>query len=252
MRRLSFCLPFCLLCLSVSQAQVQVGDHESKTSFQFETLFDGSSLDGWTHNGNWKIEDGALSRTGKGGDIIFKGAKVPDDFELLFEWKVASASNSGVYYRPTQYEYQILDNEGHDNGENPRTCAASLYFCMQPSEDATRPVGQWNQGKIICQGTVIQHWLNGKKVVDLDYADPKFKFHVELLAQRGGDLRARGSFLKLQDHGDPVWFRNIRWRERAANEKLDETKIVPAEIPEAARKAEIKKLEAIAARHNKK
>lgn len=236
---------------SLGQRQLHAQERLVDQSHKFETIFDGSSLDGWKHNGNWKIEDGAMARSDKGGDIVYEVAKVPEDFELRFEWKVAAGSNSGIYYRPTQYEYQILDNAGHNNGENPRTCAASLYFCMQPSEDATRPVGEWNEGRIICQGTIIQHWLNGKKVVDLDYADPKFQFHVELLRQRGGDLTARGAFLKLQDHGDPVWFRNIRWRERATDEELDTTEITPAEIPAAAREAEIKKLEAIAKRSQK-
>lgn len=211
----------------------------------FVALFDGSSLEGWEHQNNWAIEDGVLARTGKGGNIVYKAQKVPDNFELQFEWKVGEGSNSGVYYRPTQYEYQILDNQLHKDGKNPRTSAASLYFCMQPSEDATRPVGQWNEGRVICQGTKIQHWLNGKKVVDIDYADPKFKFHVDLLKQRGGNLEARGAYLSLQDHGDPVWYRNIRIREVSDDEPLDASPIEPAVIPAEARAAEKKKLEGI-------
>ncbi len=218
------------------------------TPMKFQDLFDGSTLDGWKHAGNWEVVDGAIERKGKGGSLIYQVAKLPDDFELRFEWKVARGSNSGVYYRPGQYEYQILDNDVHVDGKNPRTSAASLYFCMQPSHDATRPVGQWNQGRVVCQGTVIQHWLNGEKVVDLDYSDAKFKFNVELLKARGGELSARGAYLSLQDHGDPVWYRNIRLRERGPDEDLDRSPVTPAEISEDVLEAERKKLEGIVAR----
>ena len=111
---------------------------------QWRDLFNGKDLEGWEHKGNWAVADGAITRQGKGGSLTFKQRKVPDDFELRFEWKVAKGSNSGVYYRPGQYEYQILDNKVHGDGKNPRTSAASLYFCMAPAKDATRPVGEWN------------------------------------------------------------------------------------------------------------
>lgn len=204
----------------------------------FELLFNGRDLEGWQQKGNWKIEDGAISRTGRGGSLAYQAKAIPDDFELLFDWKVAKGSNSGVYYRPGQYEYQILDNQNHGDGKNPRTSAASLYFCMAPSKDATRPVGEWNSGRIVCHGTVIQHWLNGEKVIDFDYADPKNAKEVELLRQRGGDLKARGAFLSLQDHGDPVWYRNIKLRTLGPSEKLDRTPVTPAVIPDAALKHE--------------
>jgi len=194
---------------------------------EFETLFDGRSLDGWEHNGNWKIEDGVIARTGKGGSLVYKAKQIPDDFELVFEWKVARGSNSGVYYRPGQYEYQILDNKQHADGKNPRTSAASLYFCMAPSHDATKKPAEWNQGRIVCKGTVIQHWLNGEKVVGFDYTDPKYATEVEMLRQRGGDVTARGANLSLQDHGDPVWYRNIKLRKLGADDELDRTPVTP-------------------------
>jgi len=209
----------------------------------FELLFNGLDLQGWEQKGNWKVEDRAIARTGRGGGITYKVKKIPDDFELCFEWKVAKRSNSGVYYRPGQYEYQILDNQGHGDGRNPRTSAASLYFCMAPCKDATRPVGQWNRGRIVCLGSVIQHWLNGVKVIDFDYQDPKWAKEVELLRQRGADLASRGAFLHLQDHGDPVWYRSIKLRVVPKEERLDRTPVTPAAIPEAALKHEQEILE---------
>jgi hypothetical protein len=211
-------------------------DDEKKAGF--ELLFDGKGLDGWEHNKNWKAVDGAISREGKGGGLTYKAKKVPDDFELRFEWKVAKGSNSGVYYRPGQYEYQVLDNKVHGDGKNPRTSAASLYFCMPPSKDATRPVGEWNSGRIVCKGTVIQHWLNGEAVIDFDYADRKWEWEVALLRKRGAKLSDRGAYLHLQDHGDPVWYRSVKMRAIPKEEKLKRFDVTPMKVPDEIKKRE--------------
>lgn len=178
----------------------------------FTPLFDGKSFEGWEQSGNWVIEDGAFYRKAKGGSLTYTASTVPDDFELRFEWKVSKGCNSGVYYRPGQVEYQILDNIGSHYGENARQAAASIFFCMAPKKDATRPVGEWNTARILCKDTVIEHWLNGERVLSFDYTDPKWSDYVELLAARGGDLTGRNGKLWLQDHGQDVWFRNLRWR----------------------------------------
>jgi hypothetical protein len=211
----------------------------------FQLLFNGRNLEGWKHGGNWTVEEGVIARTARGSSLVYAERTIPDDFELRFEWKVAEGSNSGVYYRPTQYEYQILDNARHPDGKNPRTSAASLYFCMAPAYDATRPVGEWNEARIVCKGSVIQHWLNGQKVIDFDYHDPRWSFEVELLRQRGGDLTARGAHLSLQDHGDPVWYRSLRLREIPADEAITHSDVQPAKIPEEILQAEQQKLKRI-------
>ncbi|RCS56205.1 DUF1080 domain-containing protein [Bremerella cremea] len=207
--------------LLAEESPNQLSSAEQKQGF--ELLFDGTDLTGWQHAGNWQVADGAIERTGKGGDLVYEVKPVPDDFELRFEWKVAPGSNSGVYYRPGQYEYQILDNDRHPNGKVPDTTAASLYYCIAPSHDATKEPGAWNTGRIVCQGTVIQHWLNGEKVVDIDYTDPKLTAAIEKLKKRGATLDSRGAKLKLQDHGDPVWYRSIRMRELNGHEELDKS-----------------------------
>ena len=229
---------------------VQVGDKETVNALTdeqraagFDLLFNGEDLNDWHHEGNWIVENGAIHRSKDGGFLTYAATPIPDDFELQFQWKVAKGSNSGVYYRPSQYEYQILDNQLHKDGKNPRTSAAALYFCMAPSHDATRPVGDWNEGRIVCQGTVIQHWLNGKKVVGFDYADPKWSQHVERLRQLGGDLSLRGGRLNLQDHGDPVWYRGIKLRKLGEGDKLERSPVVPAEVSEEARESERRTLE---------
>jgi len=237
---------FIVLPVSAADNPNSLTDDESRLGFQL--LFNGKDFTGWKNNGNWIIDDGALFRAKGGGALVRADRQIPDNFELRFQWKVGPAANSGVYYRPGQYEYQILDNLRHRDGQNPRTSAASLYFCVQPSHDMTRSVGEWNHGRIVCQSTVVQHWLNGVKVVDFDYADKKWKFNVDLLAARGGDLKARGAHLSLQDHGDPVWYRGIRLRELSGREKLDRTDIIPAPIAQDVLAAERKKLDGIVAR----
>lgn len=196
-------------------------DDAEEARLGFVSLFDGKTFEGWHHEGNWVIQDGALYRQTRGGSLTYTAAEVPDDFELRFEWKVSEGCNSGVYYRPGQVEYQVLDNANSPYGENPRQSAASLFFCMAPDRDATLPHAHWNSGRILCQGTVIEHWLNGQRVVSFDYSDPRWKAEVDLLAIRGGDLTGRGGSLWLQDHGQDVWFRHLRWREIPESESLE-------------------------------
>lgn len=195
-------------------------EEKPKEESGFVSLFDGKSFEGWSHAGNWTIEDSAFFRKDRGGSLTYTAATVPDDFELRFEWKVSKGCNSGVYYRPGQVEYQILDNVDSPYGENARQAAASLFFCMAPKKDATRPVGEWNTARVICQGSVIEHWLNGERVLSFDYEDRKWAEYVELLGIRGGDLTGRGGRIWLQDHGQDVWFRNLRWRKIPEDEVI--------------------------------
>ena len=213
----------------------------------FRLLFNGENLDGWKQVGGWIALNGAISRGSGGSALKYEAASLPDDFELRFEWKVAEGSNSGVFYRPAT-EYQILDNQGISrnpwlNERNPRTSAASIYICMAPSRDATNPTGEWNTGRVICQGTVVQHWLNGEKVIDLDYTDPKWASDIQRFRQYGGDLSARGGYLELQNHGSPVWYRGIKLRELDGSERLDRTPVTPQTIPQEALEPEREFLE---------
>ena len=172
----------------------------------FTSLFDGKSFKGWKHNGNWEVEDNVLTREGKGGSIVYTAAKVPDDFELRFEWKVAPGSNSGIYYRPTQYEYQILDNGKHRAGGNPRTSAASLYFCMAPSHDATKKPGEWNTFFIRMVGEKVSVWLNNTQVVDRTVLE---NFWDKERKQK----LPRADQIELQHHGSELFFKNLYIKE---------------------------------------
>lgn len=192
----------------------------AEKSLSFVALSDGKTFDGWKHADNWEIQDGAFVRVRPKGSLTYEAQRVPDDFELRFEWKVSKDCNSGVYYRPGQVEYQVLDDAHPGYGDNPRQSAASLFFCMGPSKRITRPVGEWNTARILCKGTVIEHWLNEERVISFDYTDPKWAKEVELLRIRGGDLTGRGGKFHLQDHGQEVAFRNLRLRAIPPEEKL--------------------------------
>lgn len=207
----------------------------SEARLGFVALSDGKTFDGWKQDGNWEIQDGAFARVRPKGQLVYEANPVPDDFELRFEWKVSKGCNSGVYYRPGQVEYQVLDDENSPYGENPRQSAASLFFCMGPSKRAARPHGEWNTARILCKGSVIEHWLNEERVLSFDHTDPKWAKEVELLTIRGGDLTGRGGKLLLQDHGQDVSFRNLRMRTIPADEKLaPDPAFQPMPVPPAA------------------
>jgi len=215
-------------------------------------ISDGISFTGWKHNGNWIIADGAFMRIAAGGDLVYEAGRLPDDFELRFEWKVSQGCNSGVYYRPGQVEYQVLDDEHSPYGENPRQSAASLFFCMAPSQRAAKPYGNWNSARIVCKGSVIEHWLNEKCVISFDYKDPKWAREVELLRIRGGDLNGRGGQLYLQDHGQDVAFRNLRLREIPLSEPLvPEPHFTPLPIPKLALEKEAARVRSMLEKGNK-
>ena len=191
----------------------------------WKLLFDGKSLAGWrsyksaTPPTGWRAVHGDLIRDGEGGDLMT--ADQYGDFELRFEWKVTENGNSGVIYRiatteefpwQTGPEYQILHNAGHRDGKNPMTSAASNYAVNPPSRDVTRPVGQWNEGRLIARGNVVEHWLNGVKVVEYEIGSPDWEARVKAskFAKLKDYGRIKRGHIALQDHGDVVSYRNLK------------------------------------------
>ena len=84
-----------------------------------------------------------------------------------------------------------------------------------------------------------------------DYNDPKYKSNVDLLKARGGNLEARGAHLNLQDHGDPVWYRNLRLRSLSADDQIDTSVVVPVTLPDDVKSAEEKKTKGMIERKKK-
>jgi hypothetical protein len=199
-------------------------------------LFDGKTTNGWHRYRNnadpaaatqpaqptgWTVEDGILSRTKRAGDLITDQEFA--NFELVFQWKISPGGNSGVIYHATEDhhepyetgpEYQVLDNSKHPDGKNPLTSAASCYALYAPPHDITAPVGQWNQGRIIVNGSHVEHWLNGEKVVEYEWGGDDWKARVKnskFNAMPEYGTRKSGG-IDLQDHGNNVWYRNIKVR----------------------------------------
>lgn len=183
------------------------------------TLFDGTSLDQWTNlegepvSAGWRIEDGTIHRFAEGGDIISR--ETYENFILEFEWKISEVGNSGVKYRARGklgLEYQILDDAKHADGKKTSRRASSLYdLSAAPDNKPVSPIGEWNSARIVAKGRFLEHWVNGVKVMSIEQntADWNQRFAASKYAQREGFGFGAGHIL-LQDHKDPVWFRNIR------------------------------------------
>ena len=171
----------------------------------------------------WTVEDGSLKTIpgGKGVDII--STETYKDFELELEWKLESGGNSGIFYFATEEDHsiwqsapemQVLDNTAHPDRLRKVTSAGSLYDLIAPSEDVVKPLGKYNQVKIISQNNHIEHWLNGVKILEYEYGSDalknlisksKFKDMPHFAKAFSGRIGLQG------DHGE-VWYRNVRIR----------------------------------------
>ena len=215
----------------------------------FYVIFDGTSFKGWRgYNkkevpASWIIDDGALKIIGNGmgeaqsengGDLIF--AYKFKNFELTFDWKVAKGANSGVFYYAQEIkgepiyiscpEYQILDNVNHPDGKagiDGNRQSASLYDMISPKPQNALPYGEWNTANIIVYKGTVFHQQNGQTVLEYHLWIPKwtnmiaeskfkpkgdFPLAYDLMVNLGGANRE--GYIGFQDHGEDVWFRNIR------------------------------------------
>ena len=190
-------------------------------------MFDGKTLNGWrgyktqTASDKWRAINGELVRDGEGegGDLMT--VEQYGDFDMRFEWKISENGNSGVIYRiaetepypwHTGPEYQILHNQGHSDGKSPLTQAGSNFAVNAISKDMTKPVGEWNEGRIVAKGNHVEHWLNGVKVVEYEVGSADWNAHVK--ASKFGKIPPYGTvkrgYIALQDHGNRVSFRNLK------------------------------------------
>ncbi len=195
-------------------------------------LFDGSNTDHWRgfrkdHLPDaWRIEEGALAFVpdgGERGDIITRDTF--GNFELTLEWKISEGGNSGIFYNVVEAdrydavwrtgpEMQVLDDEKHPDGKDPKHRAGALYDLIAPRVAAAKPVGAWNAVRIVLKDGHLEHWLNGEKVVETELWTPEWDALVA--GSKFKDMpdfgKARSGRLALQDHGNRVWYRNIRIR----------------------------------------
>jgi hypothetical protein len=204
-------------------------------------LFDGQTTSGWRGynradfpTAGWVIEAGTLKhvtvpagQTANAGDIITRDQFT--NFDLQLEWKITPGGNSGIKYLVDEalaktgragvsFEMQVLDDERHPDakaGKDGNRTAGAVYDLFPPSAHTAKPVGQWNRVRIVVASGQVQQWLNGVKVVEFELGSPRLKAAIAESKFRAiagfGEVR-RGHIL-LQDHGDEVWFRDIRIRE---------------------------------------
>ena len=222
----------------------------AKDSKGYITLFDGKTFNGWRGYGKshvparWTIENGCLkfnAGQGEGGDIIF--AHKFKNFVLEMDWKVSKGANSGIFYLGQEVkngkgyvepifisapECQVLDNENHPDaklGVDGNRKSSSLYDMIPAKPQNAKPYGQWNHVKIVCDNGPVEHWQNGVKVVQYDlwtpawtellqkskFSQSKWPVAFNLLNNCGGENHE--GYIGMQDHGDTVWFKNIKVKE---------------------------------------
>jgi hypothetical protein len=204
-------------------------------------LFNGSDFSGWRQcNGtempkNWVIEDNAMKVfTGEGknpgqgaqGDIVY-GNKQFKDFELSIDWKASKMANSGIFFNVREVpgqaiyyaspEIQVLDNVDATDNKIPSHLAGSLYDMMAADPKTVHPAGEWNTIVIRVENGKVTHTQNGVKVVEYELWSPMWDEMVQKskFATFPGFTEgiSKEGFIGLQDHGYPVWFRNIKIKE---------------------------------------
>ena len=170
----------------------------------------------------------ARGNFGGGGDLGTKESF--KDFELSVDFRLTPAANSGIksFYDKNKFggtceEYQILDPEHPDakRGRNGNRRVAALYDMMPASADkVVRPAGEWNTAKIVSKGSHVEHWLNGKKVLEYERGSEQFREFVKRSKYKSSEKKDGARWgetpegrIKLQDHTDStVSFRNIKIR----------------------------------------
>ena len=207
----------------------------------YKLLFNGKDLSGWRNfkkksiGESWIVDDGAIHlnavprsdgswQVKDGGDIITDQPYENYIFEM--EWKISDCGNSGIIYNvleSEEYDYvwqtgpemQILDNTCHPDTRYPTHRAGDLYDMIECKYVTVNPAGQWNKVRIVNNKGHVEHWLNGYKVVEYQMDNEKWS---EMIANsKFKDMKGFGQSLSghiaLQDHGDKIWFRNIKIKE---------------------------------------
>jgi hypothetical protein len=246
-----------LVVLALAQAPNTLSPAERTEGWRL--LFDGKTLTGWrglgydtVPTGHWVVMDGAIKKIASGnvarvadgrplvgGDLMTVDSFV--DFELSFEWKVTPGANSGVKYNvseamslaqggagtqggPTHsalgFEYQVLDDDRHEDAKLPNHRAGALYDLIPPNDrKQLHPVGEWNSSRIAFRGNHGEHWLNGQMLVEFELGTARMDSLLGASKYKTipGFGQKRTGHIVLQDHGDEVYYRSIKLRELKAD-----------------------------------
>lgn len=203
----------------------------------WKSLFDGKSKKGWhIYRGeatgeSWQVEDGLLvfnpinkPSVKTGGDLTTD--EEYENYHLSLEWKISEGGNSGIIFGVkedsmykksylTGMEMQVLDNNKHPDAKIVKHRAGDLYDLISCTKENLKPVGEWNQAEVIYNNNTLQLILNGETVVSTVVGDENWNKLVA--GSKFRTMKGFGTFRKgrivLQDHGDKVWYRNIKLKE---------------------------------------
>lgn len=244
---MSFAILLCVILMSAcnqkdhggndAQENQANGDNaltQAEKAEGWQLLFDGKSMENFRVfrkddvTPAWQIDNGAITLVSKGGgDLITK--EQYKNFEFSVDWKISEGGNSGIMYHVSEDtafsstyssgpEMQVLDDEKHPDakkGVNGNRKAGALYDLIPVSKPAVKPAGQWNTAKLLVKDGHVEHWLNGKKVVEYEIGSPEWDSLIakSKFAPMKGFGREEQGHIALQDHGDQVWYKNIKIRE---------------------------------------
>jgi len=206
---------------------------ETEKAQGWKLLFDGKKIEGWRRygseslpKGGWVVEDGTLHKpAGKRPGGIMT-VNTYENFEFAWDWKLAAGGNNGVKYFITKergaavgHEYQMVDDA---LVKDPYSSNASFYLVVKPVADKpNKPMGEWNQSLLVVRGDHVEHWLNGRKVLEYESGSPAIMDQVpktKFKKYPGFGNKVTGHIL-LPDHADPCWYRNLKIRDLETPER---------------------------------
>lgn len=177
-----------------------------------------------TISSNWTYQNGILTLEPGGGDIVTK--EQYQNFDLEIEWKISEGGNSGLFFNVVENdtlgavyysgpEYQFIDDERHADAKNRKHRSGDNYDVQQATKETVKPAGEWNLTRLVVNNGKVEHYLNGEKIVEYELGSQAWQDSVanSKFAQMPAYAKADSGHLALQDHGDPISFRNIRIKE---------------------------------------
>ena len=216
-----------------------ISDREAKAGWKL--LWDGKTTNGWRGakldgfpEKGWKIEDGFLKvmksdggESTNGGDIVT--TRPYKNFVLKVDFKITEGANSGIkYFVDTELnkgqgsaigcEFQILDDAKHPDaklGVNGNRTLGSLYDLIPAPKDKPFRKGFFNTAMVVVKDNHVEHWLNGIKIVEYERNNQMWEALVDFSKYKDWPNfgNAEEGLILLQDHGDEVWFQNVKIKE---------------------------------------
>jgi hypothetical protein len=238
MKQIIFLIMVLTACIGMGCSSAKSGSDNALVKEErnegWKLLFDGKTMNGWRTYQNkpsdsWSVRDGALycagsttNKSDRRADLITTGQY--ENFDLSLDWKISPKGNSGIMYLvteefPTAYlsgpEYQVIDDlHFPEKLEDWQKTGAN--YAMDPAPAAApNPVGEWNHTRIVVNKGHVEHWLNGKKIVEYQLGTEEWKRKKAegKWKDAPGYGQARKGYIALQDHGSEAWFKNIKIKE---------------------------------------